>query len=302
MEETSGAFRKKKVYFTQVSNNALRDKELSLKAKGLYSLIQSFLTIENFTLYKNNLRKYCDEGDIAFESTWKEIKKAGYLIQYRLQNAKKHFYYEYELLDIKDIELANKTHSSQNRKTKEEKSHTPKTTGMDKNQKPIPHVLEGMGIKPYGIDGGYTNTYLTNTDLTNTNLLVEETIQLFESNICKLKTTTKNQFIKYCTSYDIKFIKSIISLCAESGTLYFSGFKIIINEYIGKNIITNEALEAYVTKYREESKKLRDKEREKRKVRANKPKAIIKTDSFNDYPQRQYNFDDLEKKLLGWDK
>ena len=33
-----------------------------------------------------------------------------------------------------------------------------------------------------------------------------------------------------------------------------------------------------------------------------KPQANIQTDLFNDYPQRTYDFDDLEKKLLGWNK
>jgi hypothetical protein len=46
----NGSFRKKKTYFSQVSNEALRDNTLSLKAKGLYALIQSYITIENFTL------------------------------------------------------------------------------------------------------------------------------------------------------------------------------------------------------------------------------------------------------------
>ncbi len=33
----------------------------------------------------------------------------------------------------------------------------------------------------------------------------------------------------------------------------------------------------------------------------NEPKGNIKKDSFNNYEQRVYDFDDLEKKLLGWD-
>ncbi|MBW9159462.1 hypothetical protein [Clostridium tagluense] len=32
------------------------------------------------------------------------------------------------------------------------------------------------------------------------------------------------------------------------------------------------------------------------------PKGNIKRGSFNDYEQRSYDFDELEKKLLGWDK
>ena len=35
MEEKSGRFRKKKVNFSMVSNSIIRDKDISLKAKGL---------------------------------------------------------------------------------------------------------------------------------------------------------------------------------------------------------------------------------------------------------------------------
>ncbi|MBU3157613.1 hypothetical protein [Clostridium estertheticum] len=31
------------------------------------------------------------------------------------------------------------------------------------------------------------------------------------------------------------------------------------------------------------------------------PISKIKVDNFNNYKQRTYDFDDLEKKLLGWD-
>ena len=51
----SGAFRKKKTSFAQVSNIALRDETLSLKAKGLLALIESYLSLDNFTLYKQFL-------------------------------------------------------------------------------------------------------------------------------------------------------------------------------------------------------------------------------------------------------
>ena len=51
----SGAFRKKKISYAQVSNFALRDEKLSLKAKGLLSLIESYINLENFTLYKQFL-------------------------------------------------------------------------------------------------------------------------------------------------------------------------------------------------------------------------------------------------------
>ena len=49
----SGYFRKKKINFTMVSNSALDDDTLSLKAQGLYAKIQRYITIEGFKLYKN---------------------------------------------------------------------------------------------------------------------------------------------------------------------------------------------------------------------------------------------------------
>lgn len=101
----SGTFRKKKIYFSQVSNEALRDENLSLKAKGLYALIQSYITIENFILYKETLKSACRDGRDSFNSAWKELKDQGYLKQYKMQDEKGKIYYEYDLLDVPKKEL-----------------------------------------------------------------------------------------------------------------------------------------------------------------------------------------------------
>jgi len=132
MDNNNGSFKSKRVYFSQVSNHAIRDNELSMKAKGLYSLIQSYITIENFILYKNTLKKQCKEGEKAFESAWKELKVRGYLLQDRHKHSNGTFYYEYELLD---------------------EVHNPKTEGVD-------NALYGEG-------GVFIKTNLTNTDLNN---------------------------------------------------------------------------------------------------------------------------------------
>lgn len=96
----SGAFRKKKTSYAQVSNVALRDEALSLKAKGLLALIESYITLENFTLYKQFLINKSTDGETSFRGAWKELKDRGYLIQYKLKDpVTKKFYYEYELCD-----------------------------------------------------------------------------------------------------------------------------------------------------------------------------------------------------------
>jgi hypothetical protein len=102
----NGKFRRKRVNFAQISNTALRDINLSLKAKGLYSLIQSLITLpdeDGLLIWK--ISKYCKEGDKAFDSAWKELKEKGYLKQYRIPNGGRNggFHYEYDLLDNPDV-------------------------------------------------------------------------------------------------------------------------------------------------------------------------------------------------------
>lgn len=94
----NGKFRRPKGYFSQISNEVLCDPSLSLRAKGLYSLIVAHITRPGFTLYKGHLQSLCSEGRCAFDSAWKELKDAGYLRHIRVQKENGTFYYEYELL------------------------------------------------------------------------------------------------------------------------------------------------------------------------------------------------------------
>lgn len=163
MARQSGAFRKKKVYFTQVSNAALRDEKISLKAKGLYALIQSYITLEDFTLYKAFLLKQCKEGKDAFNSAWNELKKSGYLVQYKLQDEKGLVVYEYELLDTPP--------HTENPSMDNPHIETPQTLGNSLNpHTDFPYTEKSpYGSSTTGKGGMYNNTNLNNTDINNTN-------------------------------------------------------------------------------------------------------------------------------------
>ena len=73
MERKNGAFRKRKESFAMVSNHILRDDSVSLRSKGLFALIQSYVTLENFTIYKSFLQSKCMEGEKAFNRAWEEL-------------------------------------------------------------------------------------------------------------------------------------------------------------------------------------------------------------------------------------
>ncbi len=98
--DNNGKFRKKCGYAT-VSLCALRDENLSLKAKGLYSVIESYIRVPDFVLWKNTLINCSTDGIRSFNTAWDELKKAGYLKQYRIR-IEKGWKYEYELLDEPD--------------------------------------------------------------------------------------------------------------------------------------------------------------------------------------------------------
>lgn len=134
-----------------ISNEIIRDDAVSLKAKGLYALIQSYITLEDFSLYKGFLLSKCKEGKKAFDTAWKELKDAGYLIQYQMQDQEtKQFYWEYDLVDS----VEEKPHPQKG--TMALDSHTPKRDGMAQG---IYVERDDMAI------GGTTNTIHNKTDL-----------------------------------------------------------------------------------------------------------------------------------------
>lgn len=90
---------KNKVGFTAIQNTVARDKNLSLKAKGLYLLINSWITLPNKEWLKNDFYTMCREGSKCFNSAWNELKANGYLKTHIYPNHG-NFSAEYELLDI----------------------------------------------------------------------------------------------------------------------------------------------------------------------------------------------------------
>ncbi len=88
--------------FSQVGNTVLRDKKLSLRAKGLYSLIQSYITIDGFKLNKQMLNNQSKEGREAFNKAWKELIDSGYLVITRNRIKGGKFAYDYELTGTPD--------------------------------------------------------------------------------------------------------------------------------------------------------------------------------------------------------
>lgn len=92
-----GFFRSKQGY-TVVQNVVTRDKKISLKAKGLYLVIQSNITMPDKKWLKSEFMNMVPEGKAAFDCAWNELKNNGYLHVHTYSDGKS-FTYEYELLN-----------------------------------------------------------------------------------------------------------------------------------------------------------------------------------------------------------
>ena len=72
--------------YTVMANHHLRNRALSLKSKGLLSMMLSLPEDWNYTT--RGLEKICKEGTDSIGSTLKELERAGYIVRNRLRDSK----------------------------------------------------------------------------------------------------------------------------------------------------------------------------------------------------------------------
>lgn len=87
--------------YVVMNNKFLRNKEMSLKAKGLLALCLSLPDDWNYSL--NGLCAIVKESQTAVRSTLKELEKFGHLTRSRQQDKKGQFVYEYVLYESPHI-------------------------------------------------------------------------------------------------------------------------------------------------------------------------------------------------------
>lgn len=83
--------------FTPISNTLIRNKTLSLSAKGLIIFIVSLP--EDWTIYKSWVQKELGLGRFQFDRIWKECIEAGYIKTIKWKNKDGKFCYHHEVAD-----------------------------------------------------------------------------------------------------------------------------------------------------------------------------------------------------------
>lgn len=88
--------------YTIMSNHHLRNKEMSLKAKGLMSLMLSLPPTWDYSI--GGLVSICKESHTSIRSALKELEQNRYLVRERINSEKGYFTYEYTLYEIPHTE------------------------------------------------------------------------------------------------------------------------------------------------------------------------------------------------------
>ena len=84
--------------YTTIYNEVLRDRTLSLDAKGLFAVIKSFIGLPDFALSKRRLGYACSDSGYLLNAAWKELKQKGYLQHYFSQAENGAFCHVYNLM------------------------------------------------------------------------------------------------------------------------------------------------------------------------------------------------------------
>lgn len=167
--------------YTVMSNTHLRDVNMSLKAKGMLSMMLSLPPTWDYSI--NGLVAICKEEATAVRSALIELEKLGYLIRVRKHDENGHFDYEYNIYE------------------------EPQTVS--------PHTENPHTVKPHTENSRQLNTDKSSTDISITDELITDnnstTTTADEENELKLIGGTLGKGVVMMTDAQFDHLCEILS-------------------------------------------------------------------------------------------
>ena len=123
--------------YTVVSNRCIRDKNLSLKAKGLHTLMMSLPDDWQYSI--KGLAAICKESETAVGTAIKELIDAGYIRRERIQNRKTGFHgWVYSIYELpQSIDADREKPNTENPNTENPNTENPNTENRRQINKEI---------------------------------------------------------------------------------------------------------------------------------------------------------------------
>ena len=268
---------KKQNNFFIASKAPLEDVRLSWKAKGLLAYL---LTLpDDWKIYVEELSKHSKDGTSSTTTAIKELMENGYIRREKIRNSKGQFkgyiYRVYETIQIKKTE-----------------------TGKTENGESV----------LVSTDNDKNNT--TNNNITNNNLIINNITKKEEELDKDLEEKYKNCISANISKFEKEELinlqniigteilkKAILISCLKNGK-NIDYLKSTILDWKNKNLDTIEKVENYLEEWKSKNKEVNRKRKQKiEQLNNNKFK-----NGFNNFEARSYDYEKLERKLLGWEE
>lgn len=297
--------------FTMVSNDALSNPELSTAAKGLYAVIQMHVDRPNWTIRKSYLMSLLPETKYSFDKMWDELIDLGYLKRTREHSKDTgRFQYSYELHETAKPEPKD----PEPKKTKREMELEKELEALKIQYEALKKAKQAA-VEPEGKDSmvcdftvthdtrdGETSDYIIPEDIHNTYITPkppqgacvgdsDRNKSEYDSIIEPLEELLPED-VQKDSKHIRKIGKAVKDLSIEQRVSFLTAAS---RNYEESNSDIGSPVDFYVgilKKIIENPQRAEQKAPDLKKSKGKIPR-------FCDFEQRQYDYDDLQKKLSG---
>ncbi|WP_206457915.1 DUF6017 domain-containing protein [Anaerovorax sp. IOR16] len=204
--------------YTVMSNYHLKDKKLSLKAKGLLSLMLSLPEDWDYTL--KGLAAISKDGIDSINAAIKELSSHGYILRQRVRNEKgqlegsEYTIFEHPQLIEENSRKVSFTNSG-SYKLENPKLEIPILDNPTLEEPKLENPILGFPNqgKPKQENPVQLNTNIQNKDLLNTNQSIDPSMNSMDEMVDEIKEKIEYEILK--ESYDQTLLSEIVELMAE---------------------------------------------------------------------------------------
>ena len=283
--------------YIKMAEDAFEDENLSFKAKGILGYLMS--KPDNWRCQVKDLMKHAKDGNDSIKAGLRELREHGYITKEIMRNDNGAISHWDETIFETPQEHAKELFKKQENRRK-----------ISQAKKKI--ALKGKSRK--GINPFIVNTKSTTNEISCSKPTLKtadrsvmktneeiELVEEFEDNICKLGKSTLKKLINYYREKRVSLglLKTILGYCSDRGAKAFTYFQKVLESCLENGITTTQAFKQAIKNFYYEKTKIIEGKKEARK-RAKK-KQGANTLKFNDFDQRTYDYDKLERQLLGWE-
>lgn len=267
--------------YVVLSKKGLEDTRLIWKAKGLLAYLLSLP--DDWKIYQEELAKHSKDGVKSTASALKELINNGYIVRECLRDEKGRFLgYVYQVfeepLNTDNISILSEMPKTENGKLDFRKGHTTK----------YPYILN--------------NNLTLEDDETIHSEVDREIIKIYGDCISKKISHREYEMLGQLQHRVGKelLIKAIIIANMNNGK-NLGYIEKLLEDWEEKGFKTLEEVNSYLEKWASMNKKAKINRIKKVERIAENKDYKENNSTFNNFEQRTYDYESLEKKLLGWE-